>query len=548
MRHHHRRFVQTSLISGFLLILGLIYFVSFFKQPMKVFQSNWTPTVEPMASYGTVTDFFAGVDVVDGDSLLVNEVIDVRFDLAQPEFIRIVPYKYQTGTANYKIGVRQVKASFNNGEALVETKKDGNNFLISIKRQDGFEIVGDVKINLSYQITRTINYLEDHDRLVYMVTGYQWPVPIERSRAVITLPDYVGTESLSANCFISQANLQTENCQISSIKSDSVGFDSLTEIKSGQGMIVSFTWPKGILVEPNFVVQGWWVIRDNPLILLPLIALALFYLNWLILAKEKWWKKTIPSVLPPTGLLPIEVGTIFDNKVNIDDVLLIFIESARRGYITIKKEENFWIINKIKEYKSIDRLEKRILDVFFAERDWWRSDEKDCRQSWRDALHIARRETYDQLTDKGFFVVSPTAVRWTYLIMAVIIWIGGAVFIPWYGGGISAIAIFITGFIVFIFGYYMPKKTPLGIAALRDAFAYRHYLKNDFNKLPAGEWINHISYVLLFHADRWLSRAKQKEKIDELSWFEYPYKKEVDLKSFLQALRRWERDMMQSRF
>lgn len=548
MRHHHRRFLQASIISGFLIVLSLLYFVGFFKQPMKIFQNSWLPSVEPMASFGVVTDFFAGVDILGGDSLLVNEVIDARFDVAQPEFVRVIPYKYQTGTANYKIGVRQIKASFSNGQAIIDTKKDGNNFLISIKRQDGYEISGETKIKLSYQITRTINYLSDQDQLVYMVTGYQWPVPIERSRAVITLPDDVSTENLSANCFISQVNLQTENCQISSLKTGSVGFDSLKEIKSGQGMMISFAWPKGVLTEPSFLAQTWWVIRDNPLILLPLVALALFYLNWLFLAKEKWWKKTIASSLPPTGLLPVEVGTVFDNKVNISDILLVLVESARRGYITIQKQDGYWIINKIKDYKTLDRLEKRILDVFFAERNWWRSNENDCRQSWRDTLHIAKREVYDQLTDKGFYMISPTAVRWSYLFLAVIIWVSAVIFIPWYGGGVSAVAIFITGFIVFIFGYYMPKKTPLGIAALRDTFAYRYYLKTDFNQLPINEWLNHIAYVLLFHADNWISKSKQKEVIEQPTWFDYPFKSDLTLGKFLKALRQWEKDMMQSRF
>lgn len=548
MRHHHRRFLQASLVSGFFLIVLLFYFTGIFNQPKRVFENIWLPSVEPMASYGKITEFFSGVEIVDGDSILVKEVIDVNFLKPQQEFVRVIPFKYQSGGGNFQIGVRKVKAEFANVEARVEIKRDHGNFYISLKHNDGSELSGLNKINLSYQITRTVNFLENNDQLVYMVTGYQWPVEIERARAVITLPEVTEENQLSATCYIGQANQQTENCQVSSVKSDSVGFDSLSSIKPGQGMIVSFIWPKGILSAPTFLKQSWWIMRDNPILLLPLIALLLLYVNWSVLGRDKWWKANKTSNLPPTNLLPVEIGTIYDNRVDTDDLLLIVADAARRGFLVIRKEDGFWIINKVKDWKNLDSLERKFLEIMFNGQEWWRSDDPACQRAWRDAIHIGTREIYESLTTKGYFTVSPHATRVTYLILAIVFWVGGAIFIPWYGGGFSALAIFITGVIIFWFGYYMPNKSPLGMSALRDVVSYRQYFKTEHKEISQAEWVNHILYVLLFHIDRLAIKSSANKEINEIRWFVYPYKNTVTLKALLKALRKWERDMGRLRY
>ena len=550
MRHHHRRFLQASLISGFFLLVLLFYFAGTFSEPKKMLGNFWLPSAEPMTSYGKVTDFFAGVDVVDGDSILVKEVIDVDFSNAQPEFVRVLPYKYQSSGGNFNLGVRNVQATLNNGSAKVDLKKDEGNFYISVKREDNSQFIGVNKISLNYQITRTINYLDKNDQLVYMVTGYQWPVDIERARAVITLPRAsVGdSNQLSANCYIGQRNQLTDNCQVSSVKTDSVGFDSLKTLKPGQGMMISFIWPKGILTAPTMAKQFWWILRDNPMILLPIIALIFMYLNWLMLAKEKWWKSVKVSSLPPTGLLPVELGTIYDNRVNLDDLLLIVIDAARRGYLVIRKEENYWLLSKTKDWSKLDELEKKFLDILFAEREWWRSDDAVCRRAWRDAVLIGRRDVYDRLTDRGYFGVSPHTTRLMYSVIAMIFWVGGALFIPWYGGGFSALAIFITGVIIFWFGFYMPHKSPLGIVSLREAFSYKQYFKTDFKDINVTDWVTHVPYILLFHVDKWAVKALKKKVIKEPEWFDYAYKKTFTIRTFLRAIRSWEREMRRIRY
>lgn len=543
MRHHHKRFLQASLVSGFFLLALLIYFTGLFSQPKKMFESLWLPSVEPMASFGKVTDFFAGVQVVNGDSIEVKEVIDVDFSSPQAEFVRVVPFKYQSNGGNFKLGIRKVQAALNNGAAVTDIKRDNGNFYVSVKRQDGSNFVGVNKISLNYQVTRTINYLADNDQLVYMVTGYNWPVEIERSRAVIALPETAGESQLAANCYIGQPGRLSDNCQVSSVKTDSVGFDSLTSLKPGEGMIVSFIWPKGLLTPPTVLKQFWWIVRDNPILLLPFIALLLLYINWLSLAKEKWWQKTSSSSVPPTSLLPVELGTIYDNQVNTDDLLLIILDAARRGYLIIRREEDYWLINKVKDWSKLELVEKKFLDIMFAEKDFWRSDDAACRRSLHDAMHIGKRDVYELLTDKGFFKVSPHTTRMTYLVIAMIFWVGGAVFVPWYGGGFAAAAIFVTGIIIFWFGYYMPHKSPLGLAALRDAFSYKQYFKSEFKEISTADWVNHLPYILLFHVDKWAMKALKNKEIKELSWFIFPHKKAFTIKVLLKALRRWEREM-----
>lgn len=543
MRHHHRRFLQASLVSGFFLVVLLFYFTGLFNQPKKMFENFWLPSVEPMVSYGKISDFFTGVEVVGGDSININETIDVNFDVAQQEFVRVIPFRYQLGGGNFKLGIRNIKSDIANGEAEVRVKRDHGNYYISIKRKDGSDFTGLNVINLSYQMTRTINYLDNNDQLVYMVTGYQWPVEIERARAVIALPDLADGQ-LSANCYIGQANQQIDNCQVSSVKSDSVGFDSLKSIKPGQGMVVSFIWPKGMITAPSVIKQWWWILRDNPILLLPFIALLLMYINWSILGRDKWWRANKKSSLPPSDLTPTEIGTIYDNRANVKDLLLIILDVARRGYLVIRKDDGFWIINKTKDWKNLDILEKKFLQLMFDGKDWWRSDDDDCQRSLKDAIKIGTRETYTRLTDKGYFSVSPHATRMTYLILALMFWLGGALFIPWYGGGFSALAIFLVGLIIFWFGYYMPIKSPLGMSALRDVVSYRQYFKSEYKEISENDWLNHLIYVLLFHLDGLFVKSLKNKEVVELRWFVFPYNNQLSAKVLLKNLRKFENDLV----
>jgi hypothetical protein len=548
MRHHHRRFFQASLFVGVLLIFFLIYFFVYFKEPRQIFESASLPEVRPQASFGVIQDFFSGVTLIDGNSVQIKEVIKANFNQQQDQFVRVLPYRYKSGGVNYKLNISDINVGINNQLAQIDIARDQGSYLLTIKNANNSNFNGFVKFNIDYKVSRIINYLDDNDQLVYLATGYQWPVSIERARAIISLPFSVGQDKLSADCHISQAGQLIDNCQVSSVRSDSVGFDSLSTIAPGQGMLISFSWPKNVLSSPDIFKQFWWLLRDNPFVLFPFVCLLLFYFHWLFFVRQRWYQPLKPTAIPPPALLPVEVGTIFDNQANIKDVLLILVEAGRRGFLTIRKEVGYWLIKKNKEFDSLSLLERRILDSFFADRDWWRSDNVDCRRAWHDALHLGKRETYQQLVNRGFFPISPASIRWFYVFLAIIIWITGFVFVVSYGNTISAVAILISGFLIIIFGQYVPPKSPLGQEAWRDIGSYRLFIKRKFNHLPADEWLNHISYILLFHGEKWAIKAIKKETIKPLKWFVYSNKKIVTIGNLFKELRHWEKEMLRARF
>jgi len=108
----------------------------------------------------------------------------------------------------------------------------------------------------------------------------------------------------------------------------------------GVQVLVDVSMPKGILQERSAFVQGWWYVEANPIVLLPLVTLAV------VLLVRRWRSRDIDvrraiavRYEPPEGLSPAEAGALIDDRIDPRDVAATLVDLAVRGYIHIQSTE-----------------------------------------------------------------------------------------------------------------------------------------------------------------------------------------------------------------
>lgn len=84
------------------------------------------------------------------------------------------------------------------------------------------------------------------------------------------------------------------------------------------------------------------------------------------------------------------------------------------------------------------------------------------------------------LTERGFFVKDPGHVRGIWM------GIGGAFIVAGFVLGAFAAPFIMSGALLMVFGWFMPKWSPSGIEAARHASGYKEFISNVVSRREYG--------------------------------------------------------------
>jgi len=246
----------------------------------------------------------------------------------------------------------------------------------------------------------------------------------------------------------------------------------------------------------------------------------------------------VPQYDPPDKLLPAEIGSIVDERVDMRDLTSTIIDLCVRGYLKIKvlpktqgllfKTDDYELI-KLDKGKPGDRglseFEKMFIEKIFGGSSTKKIS--DLQNKFYADLPALKDSLYKNLVDKGYFPVSPGAVRKKYFIKALLLIFGG-----WFLM-FAEIAIFRTGYSFFIsingwlsllFAYFMPQKTKKGVEAREHILGFKHYMEiAEKERLKFQEKENIFYEFLPFAmalgvADKWSNAFKDIYK-EPPQWF-----------------------------
>lgn len=485
-----------------------------------------------------INNFSSNVTIDKDRSVQVVEDIEVDFNsLKKHGIYRYMPYKYSRNGNNYEVRIDVKKIIDENGDTIkYEESKSGGNLSLKIGDADKL-ISGQVHYTIEYEINRVINSYDDHDEFYWNVTGNDWPVDIEKSSVNITWPE--GAEMFDNSCFVGAYGANSEDCS-TEVKGNTVNFSANEILSPGDGFTVVSGINPGVINKYSFWTSFWWFISDNWGFLIPFVVLIFLLKNYFQKGRDPKGRETIvPEFAPPENLRPALMGTIYDEKVDTHDISAVIIDMAVKGFIKIKELEGKKIlgIGGGKDYQFTDtkkprnnlaNYEKKIMTGLFEDGSPVKLSE--LRNKFYRHVKDIKKDLYETVQKDGYFEENPESVRNKYLAIGVIVFVLGF-FIPQFlmiftGSFFSMLFAFtVSGIMIIIFAFLMPKRTKRGVEVTRQIKGFKLYMHtaeryrqkfNEDNKI----FEKFLPYAMMFGIVKEWAKKFEKMQIDRPDWYE----------------------------
>lgn len=479
--------------------------------------------------------------VVNADStILVEERIDYNFGTEQRHGIyRDIPYKYQARGGNYKLEIDSISVTDETGGAInFETSKSGGKLKIKIGDVDIY-VTGQKIYTIRYRVKGAINYFADHDELYWNATGNDWPMNIINTEVVVKL-NFLNTSSqeITAVCYAGGLGVQdSSNCHFA-FGGNGVGFKS-GSLYSREGLTVVVGWPKGFTKEPGFLDKVIKRLKDNGVVLMPILVLIFLFWYWKKYGKDPAGRGTIIAEYePPVGILPGEAGVVYDEKYQTKDLTATIIDLARKGYLRIEEiKKDFlgiktgkdWKITKIKEWDGERNFEYSVYDSFLQNEviiSKLRSD-----VTFAKKAKEVKKEIYEAVRSKAWFTKDPEKQRATFvaigwLFLGLLYFLGGIVLD--FGGGIAIGSLVVSGVLFLVFSGMMPKRTQEGVLMKEKLEGFKLFLsvtekdRVSFHFSPSAhpeKFAEYLPWAIIFGVEKEWAKVFEGIDLPQPDWY-----------------------------
>jgi len=495
-----------------------------------------------------IKDFSVSITINKDGSVLVEE--NILYDFG--ENFRHGIYR-NIPIGDLKIKVIKVVDEIDNVYSFT-TKKE--NDYLKIKIGDPTKVItGEHTYNIFYSVQRAIGYSQDHDELYWNVTGNEWEVPIEKSNAIIHLPEMISETDLKLDCFTGRFYSREKDCTFRLTKEGNIYFESTRSFSPREGLTIVLGWPKRIISGPSIFQKFLWWIKDFWPIFIPIFVFIFCFKEWWEKGKDPRLKKTvIAQYEPPDNLRPAEVSLIVRQNVKPKDISATLINLAIRGYLKIKEikkagifgKDDYEII-KLKDFRGFDNdlreYERQLLKSIFGLEEKVRISS--LKNKFYTLLDFIIKKVYPGISKSKYFVSDPQKVmkKWA-LIGTTIIFFS---FLPFMFisslGFIFFVSLLSSGILFLIFAPLMPKRTQKGTEAYWHILGFKEYINTaEKYRLKFQEKENifekYLPYAIVFGlAEKW---AKAFEGIYTMppSWYEGDFGPRFTPYIFLNSLNR----------
>jgi len=432
-----------------------------------------------------IDNYEISIKINSDSSINISEKIYYNFGTAEKHGIyRDIPIKYDARGGKYKLDISKISVVDENNSPYVFKKSyEGPDLRLKIGESD--KIVTGLKIYIiNYTVKGAINYFNDHDELYWNAIGTEWLVNIEKASAVVVLPEGVKADQTESKCYWGSYGSITE-CATQK-QGNEINFESPYVLWPEKGITIVIGLPKGILIEPGIIDKIWKTIKDNLILLLPILVFIFMFFKWYKYGRDpKGTGTIIPQYEAPDNLSPVEISVILDNKFEKKDISAEIINLAVNGYLKIQRIEKKTFIIKSVDYNLIklkeqddlkNDFEKKTMEALFGSQKEIKLS--DLKNKFYKELRIISNEIYDSVVNKGYFVKNPNKVRAVYIGLAI-----AFVFVIYlfanfvsFLGAIGIVSIILSCIVIVIFGWLMPKRTKKGAIARENILGLRQYL------------------------------------------------------------------------
>jgi uncharacterized membrane protein len=345
---------------------------------------------------------------------------------------------------------------------------------------------------ITYEVENVILFFNDHDELYWNVTGNDWRAPIKEASAIVSLTTMGKSKNLMVAGYEGGYGSK-EECDYETYD-NSGKFSSRRSLRMGEGLTIVFGWDKGLVFPPSSWKKFLWVInpRENWIFLLPIFSFIYMFNLWLRKGRDPKVRESVTVMYEPPQfdhkpLIPAEVGTLIDERLDPRDITSTILGLAVKGYIQIeetKKEglvfdKTDYYLKKVKSHDSnLNPFEMELMKALFPAA-LPGTLISDLKNKFYTNLEILRKVLYGELVRKKYFLSSPEKVRNSYVAAGIVVLVFAIlafVFLMPDSVGKSFVAGLLTGIPVFAFGRAMPAKTRAGASAYMDVLGFQEFM------------------------------------------------------------------------
>lgn len=339
------------------------------------------------------------------------------------------------------------------------------------------------------------------DQIFWTVIPSDHPARVDSSRVTITLPEgispqrYFDTNEHLVEAYINDA--VADNVLITVSEDErTITYVAQQPLMPGYSFDVRVQFPHGLLpaVMPEWQATeqrndaiGLTVLALSCLLLIvgPLAVVLLWYLR----GRDPQLGIVVPDYItePPDALPPAMVGSLVDEKVDMQDIMSSLVDLAHRGYVLMEedKKNSYTFTRTDKKDADLRDFESKFLnDIFRGESSRSLSS---LQYKFAGKIPALRNMIIDDLIKEGYLPSNPQSVRSRYIWLAAGVFILGIVSLFFLGilmeDNADLVcfpvgAILLTGIALFIAARYMPRKTAKGTETSAKWMAFKKYLQN----------------------------------------------------------------------
>ncbi|HMK31721.1 MAG TPA: DUF2207 domain-containing protein [Terriglobales bacterium] len=470
-----------------------------------------------------ISDFHSSVAIDHDGNMVTIERISLVFVGEFHGIYRSIPVDYPgpQGT-NYRLFLDITSVTDDQGRALkYESKREGPYRKLKIYVPGAVDTTKTVLI--TYASPNAVRFFDDHDEFYWNVTGNDWPVPIDHASAIVSFPPGV-SGGLRAQAFTGVYGSHDREAT-SQIEGSRVSFETTNPLPMRGGLTIDIYIPKGILHQPGPITRAWWLLKANPVLLVPFWTFAVMFLLWYYKGRDPAPGLSVaPMYEPPKGMTPAETGALIDDGVQPRDVTCTLVDLAVRGYVKIKevqekvllfthKDYEFTLLKPMAQWGSdLAPHERVMLENVFQGGEVTRLSS--LKNRFYTAIPVIRADIMSALKTKGMYLVDPDAAH-VWILFGLVVIAAPIVItqflnlVSWLNSPLLVvISIGISLVIVWLFGRQMVAKTVLGARTRVQVLGFQEFMNrvdaDRLKRMPPDTFEKFLPYAMALGVEhRW---------------------------------------------
>ncbi len=454
--------------------------------------------VFPSAAWGAevINNFDVTASQTQGRGLIFEEKIKYDFGDAQKHGIyRYIPETYERNGYTYNYRLQVLGVARDGAEEPFSVSHGNGNVIIKIGDESSM-LTGQHDYTIRYATDRALNFFSDHDELYWNIAGSSWQVPMEQSSFTFMLPGNLDPKSVTSTCFSGQAGSKQNDCAVSSAE-HAITYRSTRVLEPGEGMTVVYGFPVGTFPRPTLWEKFLMLLWDNLALFIPVIVFAIMFWRWYTKGRDPKLGTVIPEYEAPQKFSPAMIGAAMSNgMIPNRTVTATIIDLARRGYLKIRfgeqkelfgKAQTFTFVKQKGADDNLEDYEKTIQQGLFKGGDE-RTVQDLSDGKFYTAVTAFNSQVGKKINDLKLFDANPVMVRVIYMVIG--FGMGWMLLLAFSGSALGSACAVVSGAIVAIFGWFMPRRTSAGIRLLADIKGFKLFLsvtekdRLDFHNAP----------------------------------------------------------------